>query len=146
MDPVIGLLGALIGAFVAAHYPARTERKAQLESLAKLLDEIADCLAKMEEALAKNIVPTTDGNRLQRIIGDFKTVIARTNLDRAWRENAEKERAKVELHLSNGKVIDDYIRGHILRLSDKAKARALHEMRQTSGRIRGDAALLRQQS
>lgn len=58
MEALVGLLGALIGAWVTAHFAEKNERRSQLRALADFLEGIANCLERMEKSLRNNVVPT----------------------------------------------------------------------------------------
>ena len=67
MDALVGLLGALMGAYLTAKYAERNERRSQLRALADFLEGIAGCLERMEKSLRNDVVPTADGHRLEEI-------------------------------------------------------------------------------
>lgn len=71
----LGLLGALIGAYLTAKYAEKNERRSQLRALADFLEGIAGCLDRMEKSLSNDVVPTADGHRLEEIVGEFAKVV-----------------------------------------------------------------------
>jgi len=105
MDALVGLLGALIGAYLTARYAEKNERRSQLRALADFLDGIAGCLERMEKSLRKDVVPTADGHRLEEIVGEFAGVIQRAPLDSKWKNEAEATRRQLQLHLKSGAII-----------------------------------------
>jgi hypothetical protein len=146
MEALVGLLGALIGAYLSAKYAEKNERRSQLRGLADFLEGIAGCLERMEKSLRNDVVPTADGHRLEEIVGEFAGIIQRAPLSSKWKKEAEATRSQVQLHLRSGEIIDDIIRGYMLQAPPDAKANLLHGMVETSGRLRGQADVLRAQA
>jgi hypothetical protein len=143
MDALVGLLGALIGAYVTAKYARQSERRSQLAALADFLEGIAGCLERMEKSLRNDLVPTDDGHRLEEIVDGFATTVQRAPLDNRWKKETESLRSQLRQHLRDGEFLDDIIRGYVLEAPSDAKKRILHSMAVTSGRLRGQADLLR---
>ena len=139
-------LGTLIGAYLTAKYAKRNERRSQLQALADFLEGIAGCLERMEKSLRNDVIPTADGHRLEEIVGKFASVIQRAPLDSKWKKEAEATRSQLQLHLTSGEIIDDIIRGDMLQAPPDTKADLLHGMVETSGRLRGQADVLRAQA
>ncbi len=146
METLMALLGTLIGAYLTAKYKEKNERRLQLRNLADFLEGIAGCLERMENALRNDVVPTVDGHRLEQIVGNFGDVVQRAPLDSEWKEEAERLRRQLEVHLHSGEIIDDIIRGHVLQAPADTKTKLLHGMVQTSGHLRGQADILRAQA
>jgi hypothetical protein len=114
--------------------------------LADFLERIAGCLEGMERSLRSDVVPTSDGHRLEEIVQDFGSVVREAPLDSGWKKEAESLRHQLQGHLHDGEILDDIIRGHVLSAPPDAKERMLHSMAQTSGRLRGRADVLRAQA
>ena len=146
MATLVGLLGALIGAYLTAKYKEKNEHRLQLQALAEFLEGIADCLERIEKSLRNDVVPTVDGRRLERIVSEFGGVVQDAPLDNKWKNEAEVLRSQLEVHLRSGEILDDIIRGHVLEAPTDTKATLLHGMVQTSGRLRGQADILRAQA
>jgi len=146
MEALAGLLGALIGAYLTAKYAERNERRLQLRALADFLEEIAGCLERMEKSLRNDVVPSVDGRRLEQNVGQFADLVQGAPLDSKWKKEAELLRSQLEVHLHSGEILDDIIRGHVLQAPAETKANLLHGMVQTSGRLRGQADILRVQA
>jgi hypothetical protein len=128
MEALIGLLGALIGAYVTANYAEQSNHRSQLGALADFLEAIADCLERMEKSLRNDVVPTDDGHRLEQIVHDFASAVRGAPLDSEWKKKTESLRSQLQQHLHDGEIIDDIIRGHVLRAPSDAKERMLHSM------------------
>jgi len=146
MEARIGLLGALIGAYVTAHYARKSDRRVQLAAFAGFLEGISGCLERMADSLRKDTVPTADGNALEKMVEDFASTVQKAPLDTAWKEKAESVRSQLQVHLHSGEIIDDIIRGKMLSGPPELKERMLHAMVATSGILRGQAHAIRAQA
>jgi hypothetical protein len=143
LEAVIGLVGAIVGAYVQASYSSREARQKQIEELAAYLKELASCLNEMVEKLSKDEVPTTAGNRIEKAFESFEAKLENVKLSKAKQGELAYAQQRLEQCLSDGRFLDDVIRGHILRSHDPTeKARILLEMARTSGYLGGVADTL----
>lgn len=143
MEALVGLLGALIGAYVAARYAEQNVRTAQIAALADFLSSVAKCLLEMEEALANDIVPTGAGNRLEKVLAEFDATLDRAPVDESTRSELKNLGLRVQRCLIDGRFLDDAIRGHILREKEAEKKKMLRSMVQVAGHLEGQADVLR---
>ncbi|TLP71325.1 hypothetical protein FEA48_21105 [Pseudomonas nitroreducens] len=143
MDPVLGgLLCALIGAYLTAHYKSVEHKRIEVAKLTKFLRDTASALADMREMLRNGKVPTSAGNRLKTTISGFHDVLQSAPLSSNERARLIGLLFDIEQCLVAGQAEDDYLEGKILHRPESDLADALREMDRVSARIEGMAIVL----
>lgn len=143
MEPLLGLLGGLVAAFVTAHYEGAKERARQIGALVRFLEAIATCISEMERSLARNKVPTKAGNRLKLILERFGVALDKAPLDKDTKSEMKVLRSQIERCLIDGRFLDEAIRGHILRVPEAKREQLLHAMARTAAGVEGQAVVLK---
>jgi hypothetical protein len=141
-EAVIAFLGIVVGAYLQKRYAGKEERRKNLEELQKYLRNLSSYLDQMVEKLDKDEVPTRAGRNFEKAIENFKGMYQNLGLPDSRRRELIKVHEQLKLRLTEGRFLDDVIRGNARLRAPDEKEKILSEMKRTSAYISGTADTL----
>ena len=87
---LIGLAGALVGAFVSAKFADKEQRRKEVIALAAFIDSISELLMGMHEKLSNEEVPTSEGNQLKQVLDGYSDIVTKSRISKKRQKDLEK--------------------------------------------------------
>jgi len=139
---LIGLLGPLVSAYITARFQGKEQRNKEISALADFLDSLSGLLLGMHEKLSNGNVPTYEGNRLKRLLRDYKQTIANSKVGKTKRKELDDVLPELETLLTTAEFEDEVLRGSIIRYDPAPRERLLLELQRSAARLGGMSIVL----
>jgi len=137
-----GLVKGFIEAFLKL-IPGFENKEKLKQEFKDYLYKLADNLSTIVSTLEKGDIPEGMGTEIKTSLKDFEKKIKRLRIGSSKKQEILTLHTRIQNSLRDGKFLDDYIAGNILRdVKPRERKQKLLEMKRTAGAIRGYANAL----